>query len=85
MPTVAHTVLILTDESDRTADRVAAELTLRGVPVVRVDPSAFPSRVSMAATITAGRQWSGALTTIDGDRIEFPEVGSYTCGGRRSS
>jgi hypothetical protein len=49
------TVLILTDEGDRTADRVAVELAARGVSVVRLDPADFPTRVSLTTGIGTGR------------------------------
>lgn len=45
-------VLILGHESDAIADRVAAELAVRGVPVARLNPSAFPQHLSMSAYIS---------------------------------
>lgn len=54
-------VLILAHETDAVADRVAAELAVRGVPVLRLNPSAFPQRLSMAACISSRRAWSGTL------------------------
>ncbi|MGH3392196.1 MAG: ATP-grasp ribosomal peptide maturase [Actinomadura sp.] len=62
------TVLILTDESDRTADRVAAELDLRGTPVARLDAAWFPAAVRLTARIGAGRPWSGRVADISTDR-----------------
>ncbi|EPH43330.1 ATP-grasp ribosomal peptide maturase [Streptomyces aurantiacus] len=61
-------VLILTDETDITAGRVAAELAVRGVPLVRLDPADFPTRLSMSAEISTGATWSGALTDLAGGR-----------------
>ncbi|ARX85612.1 hypothetical protein SMD44_05076 [Streptomyces alboflavus] len=58
------TVLILTDATDVTAGRVAAELAVRGVPVVRLDPADFPTRLAMSAQITTGATWCGALTDL---------------------
>lgn len=57
------TVLILTDEGDTTADRVAVELAARGVPVVQVAPSDFPTRVAMSAEIGQS-SWSGSLVDV---------------------
>ncbi|KUF17326.1 MULTISPECIES: ATP-grasp ribosomal peptide maturase [Streptomyces] len=57
------TVLILTDKTDITAGRVAAELAIRGVPLVRLDPAEFPTRLSMSAEITTGAPWTGALNS----------------------
>lgn len=74
---MASTVLILTDEEDRTAGRVAAELAVRGVPVVRVDATDFPTKVGMSAEITTAGAWSGALTAIDTGRtlVRLGDVG----------
>ena len=72
-----HTVLILTDETDGTADRVADELTLRGVPVVILDAADFPGKVSMTSTISHGQSWSGRLTTSSGDPVlDLSRVGA---------
>lgn len=57
-------VLILTDGADPAADRVAAELAGRGVPVTSIDPADFPRRLSMAAAIVPFEAWSGV---IDGE------------------
>lgn len=51
---MASTVLALTDSEDGTAGRVAAELAVRGAPVVSLDASDFPTRVSMSAEIATG-------------------------------
>ena len=41
------TVLVLSPETDLTADRVVAELTHRDVPVVRMDTAWFPTRLTL--------------------------------------
>jgi ATP-grasp ribosomal peptide maturase len=58
------TVLILADEADTTADRVAAELAGRGVAVHTFDPADFPVKLTLAAEIGPGSAWWG---TIGGD------------------
>jgi ATP-grasp ribosomal peptide maturase len=67
-------VLILRHESDAVADRVAAELAVRGVPVVRLNPSAFPKQLSMSARIVDSRSWHGWLKTDDGKTIDLAEI-----------
>jgi len=67
-------VLILGHESDAVADRVAAELAVRGVPVVRLNPSAFPQRLSMSARISDFHCWHGSLKTDDGTTIDLAEI-----------
>jgi ATP-grasp ribosomal peptide maturase len=58
------TVVILTDAEDTTASRVAAELALRGVPVVRFDTAEFPQRLRLTAT--HGRNgWNGVISGDD--------------------
>lgn len=68
------TVLILSHDGDTTADRVTAELALRGVPVVRLDQAAIPQQVSIAAEISAGRPWTGRLSDSDGDLVDLGGV-----------
>ena len=63
------TVLILTDDSDQTASRVAVELASRGVPVTQVDPAGFPVRINFTTKIGSGRSWSGALVNTETGRI----------------
>lgn len=70
-----HTVVILTEDRDRTADRVAAELALRGVPVVRMATSDFPQRLSMAATLGASG-WEGNLALPSGDILALTDIGA---------
>lgn len=74
---MSHAVLILTDETDGTAERVAAELRFRDVPVVIVDAADFPQKLSMAATIGPGRAWDGRLATTSGGQVlDLAEVGA---------
>ncbi|CAM5609585.1 ATP-grasp ribosomal peptide maturase [Streptomyces spiroverticillatus] len=61
---MGNTVLILTNDEDITAGRVAAELAVRGVPLVRLDPADFPTKVSMSAEISTGTTWSGTVTGL---------------------
>jgi ATP-grasp ribosomal peptide maturase len=67
-------VLILGHDSDAVADRVAAELAVRGVPVVRLNPSAFPQHVSMGARIGDYKRWHGCLSTDAGDTIDLADI-----------
>lgn len=67
-------VLLLAHPSDAVAGQVAQELTTRDVPVVRLNPSAFPQRLSMAARISDTPRWSGVLTTDAGDLIELGDI-----------
>ncbi|SDU81090.1 MvdC/MvdD family ATP grasp protein [Jiangella alkaliphila] len=56
-------VLILTHDEDRTAERVAAELASRGVRVIQMDAADFPTRVAMAAEFDqATALWRGRLS-----------------------
>lgn len=48
------TVLVLAAETDRTADGVVSGLTEQGVPVLRVDTSWFPQRMSLDAVVADG-------------------------------
>jgi ATP-grasp ribosomal peptide maturase len=73
---VKHTVLILTDETDGTADRVADELTLRGVPVVILDAAEFPGKLSMTATISGAQPWSGRLSRTGETALDLAQVGA---------
>jgi ATP-grasp ribosomal peptide maturase len=72
---MSHAVLILSDEADVGAPRVAAELAVRGVPVVRVDAAEFPARLSLAAEIDTRRTWSGTLKGAECD-LELGQVGA---------
>ncbi|MGH4006613.1 MAG: MvdC/MvdD family ATP grasp protein [Pseudonocardiaceae bacterium] len=55
-------ILILAQESDRTADGVVLGLVERGEPVVRVDLSWFPQRLTLDAEFRDGT-WRGSLRT----------------------
>jgi ATP-grasp ribosomal peptide maturase len=70
------TVLILTDDDDRTASRVAVELAGRGIPVVQIDPADFPVKVNLAGEINSGTPWSG--TVIDSEtrhtRVDLADI-----------
>ncbi|WP_265582706.1 ATP-grasp ribosomal peptide maturase [Streptomyces ferrugineus] len=70
--------MVLTDEEDRTASRVTAELALRGVPVARVDATNFPTKISMSAEIGTGGAWSGRLNDTETGReiVALAHVGS---------
>lgn len=58
------TVLVVSQELDRTADAVVAALSDREVPVFRMDCSWFPQRLALDAELRAG-QWYGHLMTDD--------------------
>ena len=73
---MTHTVLILTDDADQVASQVAAELALRGVPVIRLDTADFPGKVAMTATIASGRAWAGPLTRDGDELLELSRVGA---------
>jgi len=55
-------ILILAQESDRTADGVVLGLIDRGEPVVRIDLSWFPLRLTLDAEFRDG-YWRGSLCT----------------------
>jgi ATP-grasp ribosomal peptide maturase len=55
-------ILILAQESDRTADGVVLGLAERGEPVVRLDLSWFPQRLMLDAEFRDGA-WRGCLRT----------------------
>lgn len=68
------TVLVLTHDGDTTADRVSAELAVRGVPVVRLDQAAIPQRTSISARIRTGQQWTGRLDGQSGELADLSAV-----------
>ncbi len=68
------TVLVLTEESDLSADRVVAELSRRGVPVFRCDLGWFPTGLSVDFGLD-GDRWSGRLRTRHRD-VELADVRS---------
>jgi ATP-grasp ribosomal peptide maturase len=68
------TVLVITDAEDTTANRVTAELALRGVPVARIDAADFPTGLRLRATLTGDSAgWNGTLTgkTLDNRAIRL--------------
>lgn len=67
-------VLILGHESDAVAGHVAAEFAVRGVPVVRLNPSSFPRHLSMSAQISSDAVWTGRLTADSGEVIDLSGV-----------
>ncbi len=68
------TVLVLTHDGDTTADRVIAELAVRGVPVARLDQAQIPMQVAITGRIRAGAQWSGNLRDRAGHVIDLASV-----------
>jgi ATP-grasp ribosomal peptide maturase len=68
------TVLILTHEGDLTADRVAVELAVRGVPVVRLDQASIPQHTSITALISTSEAWSGRLADESGELVDLSAV-----------
>lgn len=67
-------VLILADNEDLTARRVAAELAGRGITVDTFDLADFPLRLSLSAEIGPAGAWSGR---IDGERdIDLASIGA---------
>ena len=68
------TVLVLTHDGDTTADRVIAELAVRGVAVARLDQAKIPMRVSLTGQISAGAAWSGWLRESCGRVIDLADV-----------
>lgn len=68
------TVLVLTHDADTTADRVTAELAVRGVPVARLDQARIPMQVSLNSGIRTGSTWSGRLTDSTGQSVDLAQV-----------
>ncbi|MGP3910507.1 MvdC/MvdD family ATP grasp protein [Nonomuraea sp. 10N515B] len=74
---MTHTVLIVTDDTDLVADRVAAELAGRGTPVVTLDTSHFPATISMATGIATGsHRWAGTIGGPGGKVVDLACVGA---------
>jgi len=74
-------ILVLAQEADRTADGVVLGLIDRGEPVVRIDLSWFPQRLTLDAEFRDGH-WLGSLCTehyeVDLDAIRSVWVRSPT-------
>lgn len=61
---------MLAAAGDATADRVAAELAVRGVPAIRVDAAQFPRDLALTATLDPADRWHGVITaTGDGRAV----------------
>lgn len=73
-----RSVLILAASDDATADRVAAELALRGVPAIRLDAAQFPGAVTLTAVIKSGDHWRGTVSGSADGRVvvDLAEVGA---------
>ncbi|HEU0087325.1 MAG TPA: ATP-grasp ribosomal peptide maturase [Pseudonocardiaceae bacterium] len=56
------TVLIFAQDFDRSADQVVLKLNERNVPVLRIDTSWFPQKLTLNAELDGGR-WVGELRT----------------------
>lgn len=65
--------MVLTSETDTTADLVVRELNEREVPVFRFDTADFPAAVTVAAEL--GTAWHGRLQ-IGEREVELSQVGS---------
>lgn len=57
------TVLVFAEQSDTPVDAVVRELTIRDVPVFRVDTSWFPRELVLEALLDNEGQWAGVLRT----------------------
>lgn len=68
------TILVLSSPDDSTADAVAAELSRRSMPVVRMDLGDFPAGLSVRTHID-GARWRGALTG-DTQRVDLADIRS---------
>ena len=66
-------ILVLTNENDRTADRVVTELRRRRNPVCRFDLADFPSCLSLTGHFDCGVGWLGTIRT-KGGVIELGDV-----------
>ncbi|TDD72120.1 hypothetical protein E1293_33135 [Actinomadura darangshiensis] len=68
------TVLMLARDGDKVAERVAAELRGRGTSEVQVNPSNFPTRLSMGAHLSNSTSWGGRLRSRDGLDVELAGI-----------
>ena len=57
------TVLVFAEQSDTPVDAVVRELTIRDVPVFRVDTSWFPRELVLEAFLDDAGRWAGVLRT----------------------
>ncbi|MER2606692.1 MAG: MvdC/MvdD family ATP grasp protein [Siculibacillus sp.] len=68
-------ILILTGESDSTADLMVLHLRERGVPFERFHPQDLPRRARVTLRYRPGAPPSGRMTT-DGETIDWSEIGA---------
>ncbi|WP_067805294.1 ATP-grasp ribosomal peptide maturase [Actinomadura formosensis] len=68
------TVLMLAHDTDEVAGQVAAELRTRGTEVARLNPSAFPSRLTMGARLRDSGTWGGLISGEDGPEVELAGI-----------
>jgi hypothetical protein len=68
-------ILVLTSYSDRTADRVVAELTRRGEAVERLDTADFPRSIAVNVMMENQSGWNGWLQTERG-QIQVDDIGA---------
>jgi ATP-grasp ribosomal peptide maturase len=68
------TVLMLARDGDKVAERVAAELRERGTCVAQVNPSSFPTRLSVGAHLNGPFSWSGRIRGRDGLDVELAGI-----------
>jgi len=66
-------ILVLTNDNDRTADRVVVEIEQRGEAVNRFDTAEFPCRVTVNAAMQDKFGWRGWIETEHG-HIRLDEV-----------
>lgn len=66
-------ILVLTNDNDRTADRVVAEIAQRGEAVSRFDTADFPCRLTVNAVLQDKFGWQGWIKTEHG-HIRLDEV-----------
>jgi ATP-grasp ribosomal peptide maturase len=69
----SHTVLVITQWFDPTADFVVEELNHRGIPVLRFDTAEFPHGMHVTGRLTTDG-WSGTLRAGQ-RRVALKEVG----------
>lgn len=68
------TVLMLARDGDKVAERVASELRGRGTSVTQVNPSNFPTRLSMGARLNGSSSWTGRIGGCDGLDVELAGI-----------
>jgi ATP-grasp ribosomal peptide maturase len=68
-------ILVLTSYSDRTADRVVAEIARRGEAVERLDTADFPRCITVNVVMENKSGWNGWLQT-ERSRIQVGDIGA---------